>query len=150
MDLAWVLIFGLFVGLLQLTMTDSAMFSLSSAAKLLPLVVCAILMILAGSRVDDLTNQPLRIALISIDNVIQFANEHQGQNVDPQTAKQMHLGVVSSVEDLIRLPRYLVVSKYDNYLGEIDIAVEFGGTFASCVTVYGQPIFCEKGTPSSP
>ncbi len=148
--LTWALILGLFVGLLQIMMTESAVFSASIISKLIPMLVCAVLMFVSGNRIDGLSNQPLRTALVTMDTVIQYAGEHQGQKVDPQVARQMRLSVTDSIEGLLHLPRRLVVSKYDNYLGEVDIVVEFGNTPVKCVTVYGQPVFCEKAIPSVP
>ncbi len=150
LSLILALIFGLIAGLMQPMLTESAVFSSSSGGKLIPLIICAVLMGLSGTWVDSFNNEPLRSAVTSMNETIQYALDHQGQSVDPKVARQMHLSTVNSIAELIDRPRHLVVSSYDNTLGEVHLLVEFDHTPVSCVIVYAQPTFCEKVTSSAP
>lgn len=143
---AWAFIFGFLVGLLQLVMSESAVFSPSFFNKLLPVIVSVILMTIAGTMLDNLGNEPLRGAIASVNSVIQYELDHQGQTIDTQTARQMHLSAISNLDGLIHRPRELVVSSYDSSLEEVHVMVEFGNTLVDCVTVYDQPSFCEQIT----
>ena len=150
LSLALALIFGSLVGLLQPMLTESAVFSNSSGGKLISLVVCIVLMGLSGIWIDNFNNEPLRSAVVSMNETIQYALDHQGQQVDPKVARQMHLSTINSVADLINRPRRLVVSSYNNTLGEINLLVEFDNIPVHCVVVYAQPAFCERVTSSAP
>ncbi len=150
LSLVLVLIFGIMVSLLQPTLTESAVFSNSSAGRLMPLAICTILMVLSGVWIDDFNNQPLRSAVISMDETIQYASEHQGQVIDPQVAREMHLSTIDSVADLLDRPRHLVVSGYNNDLGQVHVLVIFGNTPVDCVVVYAQPAFCKRAISSTP
>lgn len=147
---AWMVVFGFFVGLLQLPMSDSAVFSGSTFGKSIPLVVCAVLMIIAGYTVDTLNNAPLRDALVAVNSSIQFFVDHEGQPVDPQTSRQMHLASIRDLQDLVDRPRQLIVSHYDKLLGQFDVLVKFGDTLVECTTVYEQLSFCKRISSPAP
>jgi len=147
---AWAVLFGFFVGLLQIPMSESAVFSTSIFSKLAPLVTSVVLMTIAGTMLDSLNNQPLRGAITSIDSAIQFALDHRGQTVDAQTSRQMYLSAINNLGELIDRPRRLLISSYDESLGEVHVMVEFGDTLMDCLTVFQQPSFCEPVTRSAP
>ncbi len=148
--LVWTLLISFIVSLLQLPMSESAVFSISAFGKVMPLVVSAILMIIAGRVVDNFNNEPFRKAVTSIDAAIQFKLDHQGQQTDPQIVSELQRSPLNRVEDLVSQSYHLVVSKYDATLGEVYVLVEFGNTPVNCLTVYGQPAFCDKVSASAP
>ena len=82
-----------------------------------------------------------------MDTTIEYALEHRGQTIDSKIAREMDLSTVDSIADLINRPRRLVVSSYNNTLGEL---VEFDNIPVHCVVVYAQPVFCERVTSSVP
>lgn len=146
----WMLIFGALIGVLQLPMSEPAVVSTSSLGRILPLLVCAILMFVPGYIIDSLNNEPLRNGLISIDTVIQYSLDHEGQAIDPQTARDQHLSVLRNIQDLVHKPRHLIVGKYDKLLGQIDVIVGFGDTYVDCTSFYEQPTFCKPVAPATP
>lgn len=150
LSLILALVFGLLVGLLQPMMTESAVFSNSSAGKFVPLIICTILMGLSGFWIDNFNNEPLRSAVTSLDATIQYAREHQGQQIDPQVDRRLHLSIVESFAELIDRPRHLIVSSYNSTLGQINILVEFDNIPVNCVVIYAQPAFCERVAPLTP
>jgi hypothetical protein len=139
----WAAIFLGIVGLLQLTLTESAVFSAALLGKVLPLLVCLILAGIHGTIVDSLANEPLRSAMLAMENTLTFHLEHQGQKVDPALARQMHLGALGPVQELVERPWSLIVARSDPGLGEIEIIVQFPRGQARCTVLYNQPSFCQ-------
>lgn len=148
--IAWVSLFVALVGLLQLPLTEPAAFSTSFFGKVSPLLVCAVVMFINGVIVDTLNNEPLRTAVLHLENTIQFAVEHQNEEVDRDTARLMRMSSLRAVESVISQPRKLIVGSYDQFLDQIHVLIRFGDTWVDCVVVYNQPSFCEYVAPASP
>lgn len=139
----WVGIFISIAALLQIPMSDSAVFSTSFFGKLGPIFMSMVLMAIAGTIVDNgLINQPLRDATVAIDNTIQFIVDNRGKEVDLAEARRMHTGAFRAVDDLVTEEYKLIVSGYDSQLGEIKIMAKFKSDWVECQVVYNQPISC--------
>jgi hypothetical protein len=144
---AWVAIFVLVAGLLELPMGESAAFSTSLFGRFGPSLLCIVLMGISGFMVDGLNNQPLRDALVLTDQTIQFMVDHLGQQVDPALARANHLAGLRTIADIVENSRHLAVGQFDRELGQIHILVDFGGQWADCLTMYGQMSGCNKIAP---
>jgi len=141
---AWLAIFIAIAGLLQIPLSDSAVFSTSFFGKLGPIFILFILMAIAGSMVDNgLINQPLRDSTVVIDNTIRFITDHRGKEVDKTEERRMHTGAFRAIDDLVTAERKLIVSGYDALLGEINILVKFERDWVECQVFYNQPISCK-------
>jgi hypothetical protein len=140
----WIAIFVALAGLLQIPLSDSAVFSTSWMGKLAPMLVCLVLMGIAGIIVDSLNNEPLRSATTALDNTIQFSIDHKGREIDPAESRLMHLGALKTIEDAITPQHKLIVSGYDAFLGEIQVLIKFEHAWAECKVFYNQPISCKK------
>jgi hypothetical protein len=147
---AWVSLFAALTGVLQLPLTEPAAFATSLFGRIAPLLVCSIVMFINGVIVDTLNNEPLRTAVLHLNNTIEFAVEHQGQEVDRAVARTMRMSSVRAVQDVISQPRKLIVGSYDQYLDQIHVLVKFGNTWTDCTVVYNQPSFCEYVTSGTP
>jgi hypothetical protein len=147
---AWISLFVALAGVLQLPLTEPAAFATSFFGKVSPLLVCSVVMFINGVIVDTLNNEPLRTAVLHLNNTIEFAVEHQGQEVDRTLARTMRMSSIRAVQDVISQPRKLIVGGYDQYLDQIHVLVRFGSTWTDCVVVYNQPSFCEYVTTGSP
>lgn len=147
---AWISLFVVLTGVLQLPLTEPAAFATSFFGKISPLLVCAVVMFINGVIVDTLNNEPLRTAVLHLDNTIEFAVEHQGEEVDRALARTMRMSSLRAVRDVINQPRKLIVGSYDQYLDQIHVLVRFGSTWADCVVVYNQPSFCEYVASETP
>lgn len=146
----WLGIFIILAGLLQLPMSDSAVFSTSIFGKVSPMVVSLVLMAIAGTIVDNgLINQPLRDSTVAIDNTIQFILDHRSKEVDKAEARRMHTGAFRAIDDSVTQERELIVSGYDGQLGQINILVKFQRDWVECQVFYNQPISCKlvEGLP---
>lgn len=140
----WIAIFVALAGLLQIPLSDSAVFSTSWLGKLTPMLVCLVLMGIAGIIVDSLNNEPLRSAIAALDNTIQFSIDHRGREIDPAESRQMHLGAFRTIEDVITPRRKLIISGYDAFLGEIQVLIKFEHAWAECNVLYNQLSTCKK------
>jgi hypothetical protein len=144
---AWIVIFAAIAGILQIPLSDGAVFSTSKGAKLLPILVVMALMGIAGIIVDGITNEPLRSPVGELNSTIQFAIEHGGQKVEATTARRMHLGALRVVQDLVTPKRKLLVSGYTPDLGQVDVLVKFDKAWVVCQVFYSQPINCKQAGP---
>jgi uncharacterized membrane protein len=143
----WVGIFVSIAGILQLPLSDSAVFSTSWLGKLAPMLVGLVLMGISGTIIDGLNNELLRSPIDSLNSTIEFAVDHQGQRVDLAEARNMHQGALRVVHDSLTPERKLIVSGYDEYLGEVNVLVKFQKDWVECQVFYNQPINCKKVTP---
>lgn len=140
----WLGIFITMAGLLQLPMSDSAVFSTSFFGKLGPILVSMVLMAIAGTIVDNgLINQPLRDATVAIDNTIRFIVDNRGREVDLAEARRMHVGAFRAIDDSVTEGHELIVSGYDSQFGEVNILVKFKSDWVECQVFYNQPISCK-------
>jgi hypothetical protein len=140
----WLGIFITMAGLLQIPLSDSAVFSTSFLGKLVPILVSLVLMAIAGTIVDNgLINQPLRDAIVATDNTILFITDNRGKEVDKAEARGMHTGAFRAIDDSVTAEHKLIVSGYDALLGEINILVKFERDRVECQVFYNQPITCK-------
>jgi hypothetical protein len=143
----WLVIFVSIAGLLQLPLTDSAVFSTSLLGKMAPMLVSVVLMGIAGSIIDGLNNELLRTPIQALDATIQFQVDHRGQEITPLESRKMRLGSLRTVNDLVTANRQLIVSGYDEHLGEVTVLVKFDKAWVECQVFYGQPVNCKQVAP---
>ncbi len=139
----WVGIFLSLTGMLQITLIESAIFSPTGFSKVVPFLVCAVLMGIAGFVIDDLVNVPLRKAILSVETPIQFILDHRGQDVDPAESRKNHVGSLHGVLDAVTASRQLIVSRYDDNFALINVLVRFEDTWVDCTTVNSQASYCK-------
>lgn len=139
----WIAIFAALAGLLQLPLSDSAVFSTSLLGRIMPILVCLVLMGIGGIIVDSLNNEPLRSAIGTLNETIQFSLDHEGKEIDPADSRRMHLGALRAIEDIVTPRRKLVISGYDEVFGKVQVLVRFEDAQAECQVFYNQPVFCK-------
>lgn len=140
----WIAIFTGLAGLLQIPLSDSAVFSTTPMGRVAPMLVCVVLVGIGGLIVDSLNNEPLRSASTALDDTVQFWIEHQGQEIDPAEARRMHVGALRAVAEQITPERSLIVSSYDELLGQVRVLALFEGSRVECQVYFGQLITCEE------
>ncbi len=146
----WILIFMLLAGILQIPLTEPAAFATSLFGKVAPMLVCALIMVINGTTVDTVLNEPLRSAVLAMNETIQFSVDHLGQEVDPTLSRAMHTVSLRGVKDEIGKPWHLVIGNYDEWLGQINVLVRFGDTWVDCAILYDQPSFCKYADSNGP
>lgn len=129
-------------GMIENILIDQALFSSGKAAVVIPLLVCALSFGLAGSIGDSLLNKNLREPIRIVDELIQFAQDNYDKEVPSAVAKSMHLNALNPVMQYVTLDRKLVLSNYDQYLGQVEVLVDFEGKWVKCVTIYNQVTNC--------
>lgn len=144
----WVAVFVILAGVLEIPMGQPAVYSTSVMGKLAPILLCAVLMGIGGTVVDSDNNKPLRDAVIALDGTLQFAANHQGQEIDPSVSRAMHLASLRHISDLVGQPRELIIGTFDQFLDQVHVIVRFDGeVLVDCLTVYNQPVSCTRIEP---
>jgi hypothetical protein len=143
----WVAIFGGLVGVLQIPLSERAVFSTSAGAKLFSLLLPVAIVVLCGIYVDNYNNEPLRSPIVSENRVVEFAIETRGQNVDPALAREMRRYAIRDIEDWLGQPYFFIVSSFDSDLGQVHVYANFGGKWADCPVNYAQPSICIPVSP---
>jgi hypothetical protein len=141
---AWIIMFVAIAGLLQLPLSEGAVFSTSFLGKIAPILVGLVLVGIAGTIVDGLNNELLRTPVEELNASIQFAVDHQGQQVDKTESRRFRQASLRSVKDLITPDRKMIVSGYDAFLGEVNVLVKFDKALVECQVMYNQPVNCKQ------
>jgi len=142
--------FGLFVtalpsliaGLMEGILVDQALVSSSKSGMLFMLLASVLLFGVAGKAGDHLVNVKFREATLVTDSLIQFASENYGVEVDKDLARKIHLSALNEIEDLVLKPYKITIIESDQFLGRIELLVDFDGEFAICTVFYAQPVRC--------
>ncbi len=141
---AWLIIFVSIAGLLQIPLSDSAVFSTSFFGKISPMLVTLVLMAICGTIVDSLNNELLRAPVSALDTTIQFAIDNRGKEIDPLKSRQMHLAALRPVENLITPERRFIVSGYNAFLEEVQVLARFEKGWVECKLISNQLISCKQ------
>lgn len=131
-------------GLLQNLLLDQALFSSGSFAVVIPLIVSFLAFSLVGNSSDSLLNKRFRESIQQVDKIISFTLAHAGQEVPAEEALKMRLFVFNQVEDLVTEERGLILSNFDEMLGQVDVLVSFNGQWVKCPVIYNQVVTCSR------
>jgi hypothetical protein len=140
---AWIAIFVSLAGLLQIPLSDSAVFSTSFFGKISPMLFTMVLMVICGTIVDGLNNEKLRSPIDAVNLTTEFMLDHRGEEIDPAVARRMHLGALRAVESLVTPERKFIISGYDQYLEQVQVLARFDQAWVECDLVVNQLIRCE-------
>ena len=141
---AWIIMFVAIAGLLQLPLSEGAVFSTSVLGKIAPILVGLVLVGIAGTIVDGLNNELLRTPVEELNASIQFAVDHKGQQVDKTESRKYRQASLRVVKDMITPDRKMIVSGYDAFLGEVNVLVKFDKAWVECQVMYNQPVNCKQ------
>lgn len=140
----WLAIFVSIAGLLQIPLSDTAVFSTSFFGKISPMLVTLILMAICGIIVDNLNNELLRAPVTVLNSTIQFSVDNRGKKIDPLVSRRMHLAGLRTVENLITPERRFIISGYDISLEDVQILARFDKAWVECKLISNQLISCEQ------
>lgn len=144
----WIALFVCLAGLIQIPLSDSAVFSTSFFGRISPVLAALILMAICGTTVDGLNNELLRSSVDAANTTIQYVLDNRGRDIDPTESRRMHLGALRGVEDLITPNRKFIVSGYDLVLEQVQVLARFENAWVECELVSNQLIDCEQvGNP---
>lgn len=143
-SLAWITPFTLIIGVMQLPITEPAVFSISIFGRIAPLLFCIVVMTIGGVFTDNLINSHFRDGIVALDNTIQFVLDNKNnQNIDTALSRKVHARSLSTVEEYVQESRRLFVSSFDSSLGELHILVKFDTQWIDCSVLYNQPVSCK-------
>jgi hypothetical protein len=140
----WLGIFAALAGLLQLPLSDSAVFSTSIFGKISPILAAMILMAIAGNTLDNLNNELLRGPIEAINSTTQFFIDHRGEHIEPLQSRQMRLASLRTVQDLVTPERKFIISGYDEFLEHVQVLGRFQNAWVECDVIYNQPLSCKQ------
>ena len=143
----WLAIFVFLLGLLQLPLSDSAVFSTSLFGKIFPMLITLGLMAICGLVMDSLNNALLRSSIDALNTPVQFMLDHRGQKIDVADSRRMHLGALRAVGDLLTPERKFIVSGYDHVLEQVQVLARFENAWVECELVSNQLVTCEQVEP---
>jgi hypothetical protein len=108
-------------------------------------LVCGFLMVCAGLFSDNITNRPLRVPLVEMDNLIDLYLSYQGKTITSLESRQNRFGVLKTMTELVTQPRRLVLGDYQpDTLESARVYVLLGDTWFRCWVITDQPSFCQK------
>lgn len=140
---AIIAVVALINGMLENILVDQALFASSKYGIIVPLLICALSFGLAGNTGDSLLNKNLREPVIVVDALIQFAQDNIDKEVSKEVARSMHLSALNTIQQYIPLDRKLILGNYDQYLGQVDVLVDFEGKWVKCTAIYNQVTNCK-------
>lgn len=131
-------------GLLETNLVDVVLLSSHQGSILTIVLVCGLMMGLAGFAGDELTNKHFREPVQALDELFQFAIDNQGKELDKVLIRQKHLKTVEGLEEILPRSRHLTLVAFDETLAQMDFMVNFEGVWVKCTTIYSQPIMCKQ------
>jgi len=145
---AAIIIVALICGLLEINLVEQALFSSGTFAVAVPLILCFFGFALVGKTGDSLLNQQIREPVLAVDNLLQFALENIDQEVPGDVARSMHLGATNTIKDYLPLERRVIMSNFDESIGQVDVLVDFSGIWVKCTAIYNQVTYCKPAVNS--
>jgi len=141
---AWIIPFALIVGLTQLPITESSVYSTAFLGKIIPFFFGIVVISISGTFADSLINAHFRDAITSIDSTIQFALDNKNNpQMDEDLARKMHASSLDAVKEYVTESRRLLVRGYDKTFGQIHVLIRFEDQWVDCTIIYAQPSFCK-------
>ena len=140
----WLILLTGLTGILQIPLSDSAVFSTSAFGKISPLLAATILMAIAGNTMDNLNNELLRGPVDAINSTTQYFLDHKNEHIEPADIRRMHLGSIRTIEDLVTPQRKFIISGYDEFLGDVQVLARFQKAWVECEVLYNQPLSCKQ------
>jgi hypothetical protein len=144
----WLAIFVLLIAILQIPLSDSAVFSTSLFGKIGPMLIPLGLMAVCGMVLDSMNNELLRSSIDAVNTPIQFLLDNRGKQIDVADSRRLHLGALRAVDDLVTREHKFLVSGYDHVLEQVQVLARFENAWVECELVSNQLVQCEKvGNP---
>ena len=133
----------LLCGFLENVLLDQGLASSSLLGPQMPFVICALIMLLSGLFGDILMIRDFRKPIVAYDQLLKTAASYYGQEVDAATKRNLRLGTVDILGDLVLQPHTLTLVEIDRYLSLTKLLVEFDDQPAICQAVQSNPTFCK-------
>ena len=137
---------GVIVGFIELPLVDTAATSASRFSRWLALSVGVPVFLLAGiAATDGLINAPLRVPIVAIHDLLQFAQANQGKKLESSVIRETHYAALSALGDEIYQPYRIALKSYDDTFSQVNVLVAFEDGMAACSVYVGTPSYCQPG-----
>ena len=133
----------LLCGFLENVLLDQGLASSSLVGPQMPFVFCALIMMLSGLFGDLLLIRDFREPIVAYDQLLKNAATYYGQEVDAETKRNLRLGTVEPLGELVLQPHTLTLVEVDRYLTLTKALIEFDGQTALCQAIQSKPTFCK-------
>lgn len=133
---------GLLAGLFVDFFVEGSTTAMDPIGRWGPVLLWIVIFVVAGSVTDGLINAPFRAPVVVIDDLVQFALDIEGTDVDRAVRMERHVGALNAVEELLHRPRRLLLGNYDSTMSLANVLIDFDGTWATCSVIVGQPSYC--------
>lgn len=137
-------IVSIIIAILENILIDQAIFSSGRYAIVVPITVAILAFSLVGGSGDSMLNRHLREPVLTVDKLVQFAYDNRGKEITPEAAHSMRISALNPVKELVTDQRTLILSNFDQYLGQVDVLVDFDGKWVKCITIYSQVTNCTR------
>ena len=135
---------SIIISLLENVLIDQAIFSSGTYAVIVPITVSLLAFSLVGGTGDSVLNKHLRDPILKVDKLVQFALDNAGKEISPEAAHNMRISALNPVKELVTDQRKLILSNFDQYIGQVDVLVDFNGNWVKCTTIYSQVTNCTR------
>ena len=138
-------IFSGLAGAFEMFFVDAASRASTIASRFFTLMTCMLFFIPIGLMADNLINQPLRIPIVAVHDLIQSGLEAEIKPVSKEKARDLGLRALRAFGDLIHRPYHLSLGMYDPLnMSESTVNVDFEGTWGVCFVLENRPLFCQQ------
>jgi len=138
---------GLITGMLQNTMVEQASYKIGYGSIIGAALFSMAVMGAGGVVVDITVNQSYRNALVTMDELFTFAIDNRGKEVDSLTARQIHLGAVGAIDELLSENRKIYYFTFTETTEQGELLIKFKNGWSKCTVILEQPIFCKVIEP---
>lgn len=133
----------LLCGFLENVLLDQGLASSSLIGPHMPYVICGLIMLLSGLFGDLLLTKDFREPIVAYDQLLKNAATYYNQEVDAMTKRNLRLGTVEPLGELVLQPHTLTLVEVDRYLTLTKVLIEFDGQTALCQAIQSKPTFCK-------
>lgn len=124
---------------------DSINEGINNARSIFGMILPAIILLAffagAGYTTDNNYNVDLRIPIIQLDEQLQIAADLDPENIDERTRRLYQRYTKMDVN--LDSPRRLLLASFDDLFSEVNILVDFNGSWAICRVLSYRPAGCE-------
>lgn len=137
-------------GVFYKLLLDNSHNASSWLGSLFPLAIWLIIFVCIASPVDYMMQRSLRASVIAVNDLV--PKKINSLTMPVTTEDTRSLAAMSGIEDIIKAPRQLILSRYDDDLMMMHVAINFSGNWVDCSVFSNsnseppvpQPIFCRK------
>ncbi|MDK2980462.1 MAG: hypothetical protein PWQ55_809 [Chloroflexota bacterium] len=132
----------LIVGGLLFENASQSYFSASgTVGRFLPILLCLAFFAGAGYVADSNFNTELREQLVSVDQQLQEVADLDMANLSDRDQRMVRRFTKLNVD--LQGPRKLVIGNFDDSFSQVEMLIDFNGTWVKCLTINGYVGNCE-------